>query len=162
MNASFQKELNYARICSALIYRDCSVLWRRIVGVFLDSVAPLITQVTLYGYFFPLLGMANDLIAPMYIGSVIFFILFLGYGYGLRLIFDVKYTKFFEYFLLLPMPKRWLMIRYVISFVIEAFIVTTPLLMIGLYLLRNMFDYAQPNFFLFILCYLVLLACTMY
>ncbi len=157
MNVSFHQEVTYARICSVLIYRDCNVLWRRIADVFFDSIAPLITQITLYGYFFPLLGMANSLVAPMYIGSTIFFIMFLGYSYGLRLIFDVKYTKFFEYFLLLPLPKRWLMIRYTISFVIESFMITTPLLMIGLYLLRDKFDYAQPNLFLFTLCYLLLL-----
>lgn len=157
MSSTAYQEFTYLRICAALIRRDCKVLWHRIIDMLLDSIAPLITQILLYGYLFPLLGMSRELIAPMYIGSTIFFLLFFGYSYGLRLIFDVKFNRFFEYFLVLPLPKRWLMLRYVISFVIESTVITTPLLAIGLYSLRNKFMYIDPSYFWFCMSYLLLM-----
>ncbi len=156
ISAMLTTEYMYARICLQMLKRDLAVIAKRSKQLLLDSIMPLVSQVLIYGIFFPMLGMSRELIAPMFLGAVAFFIVFMGYSYALRVIFTIEFNKFFYYFVTLPLPKRWLMLRYILSGVIELCILATPLLIIGIWCLSSSFAAISPRYGLFILFYIVL------
>jgi len=124
-------------ISLALIRRNIKVFRSELVGTLIDGAFLIITDVILFGYFLPLMGMPMDNIGPMYIGSIIFMLFFLGENLALRHVFDLRYERFIDYHLTLPVKKRWLFAQYIVSFMIESAVMSIPLLTLGAWLLGD-------------------------
>ena len=147
----------YLRIFWMLLRRDLKVLKKRIGSMLIDGTILVITLVVIFGSLFPLLGMSQSLIAPIYLGNVVAFTLFFGYSYGLKIVFDLHYNRFIDYQLTLPLPKRWLFAKIISYFIIEALLTTIPLMTLGIMLLGKKFTLVLPNWPLFALMYFSML-----
>lgn len=139
----------------SLLHRDMKVLKKRLHNVIIDGFILVAITVLVFGNLLPLLGMPTVLIAPAFLGnSLSFFLASLGYNFALRMAYDLKFDRFISYFLTLPLPKHWLFSYYIISFMIEASIVSLPLITLGIIALGNNFGPIQGNIFVFFAVYL--------
>lgn len=134
---NYRSSYTHFRIFLALIKRDIVWIKRRAVSTIIDCIAPLLTQITIFGYLFPLFGMAPALIGPVYLGSMLNLFIQLGYSFVLKIAFDLKGNRFIDYHLTLPLPKKWLFASYAVSHMIETAIVTVPLISGGIILLHT-------------------------
>src|SRR6266404_1128407 len=131
----------------ALLARDMKVLKHRLRSLIVDGLTLMFVTVLVFGYLLPLLGMSTQLIAPIFLGnSLSFFLASLGYNFATRMTYDLKFNRFIDYFLTLPLPKRWLFTYFITSFIIEASIVTLPLITFGIILLGNNFGPINGSF----------------
>ncbi len=139
----------------ALVRRDISVIRQRLRGAFINASVRVVTDVVVFGGLFPAMGVPEELISPLFVGSVALQFLFQGMAFALRIIFDIRFTRFIDYRLTLPLPKRWLFASYITYFCMEAAIVTLPLFTLGILLLGDKFHIVAPNWFLFVVIYLM-------
>ncbi len=138
-------DINNFRVFWALVRRDIVMIKKRWHDIIINGAIRLIIHVLLYGSLFPIMGMDTALIAPLYLGAQTLEIFFLGVGFGQRNVFDIRYNRFIDYRLTLPLSKRWLFASYIAYFSLEALIITAPLMTIGIILLGKKFVFVQPN-----------------
>lgn len=126
-------------IFCALLRRDLFVMKSKLKDMIIDSLIVVATEVLILGKLYPLIGMANDSIAPLYIGSSVTYILIdLGYSFSMRYTYYDGYDEI-AYHLTFPLSKKWIFAEHIVYFVIEAFIITVPLLSLGILLLGDAF-----------------------
>lgn len=135
----------HARIFWVLLSKDIKLLTARLDALFLDCIAPLVTQVLTFGYLFPLLGMPNSMIAPVYLGSMMTLLIQLGFTFLIRVAFDIKDTHFIDYQNTLPISKKWLFSSYIVSNMIETAIAAIPLITAGLLVLHNYVSFEHTS-----------------
>lgn len=152
--------MKYASICFALISRYLKVFRAKLVDTLINSAILVSSQVLIFGYLFPLIGMPTSFIGPAYIGSIVFFLIHFGFVFGLTLQFDLEGDRLIDYQLTLPMPKKWLFLSYIISFVIETTVVIVPMLGAGILLLGNRFGELAVSPLLLILSFLAMITFT--
>lgn len=144
----------YIMIFYALLERDMKVLKKRLCSLIIDSLILVAIAVLVFGNLLPMMGMSTNLIAPVFLGnSLSFFVASLGYNWALRMAYDLKFDRCIDYFLMLPIPKPWLFAYYISSFIIEAAIVTLPMITIGIVSLGSDFGPINGNFFVFLCMY---------
>ena len=141
----------------ALVRRDCIVIRQQLRSALIDTTIRLFTEVLTFGALFPAMGVPHNLIAPLFVGAVTLQLLFFGMGFGIKILFDVKFNRFIDYRLTLPLPKRWLFAASITYFCLEALIVTLPLFTIGVILLGGAFAQMAPHWILFFVTYLLML-----
>jgi ABC-type polysaccharide/polyol phosphate export permease len=142
----------------ALLTRDIKMLKCRLKNLLIDGLILMCVTVLIFGYLLPLLGMRTTLIAPIFLGnSLSFFLASLGYNFATRMAYDLKFNRFIDYFLTLPLPKRWLFTYFITSFIIEATIITLPLVTIGIILLGKNFGPINGSFITFLAVYFLVL-----
>lgn len=142
----------------ALITRDLKVLKHRLSNLIIDGLILMCVTVLTFGYLLPLLGMPTTLIAPIFLGnSLSFFLASLGYNFATRMVYDLKFDHFIDYFLTLPLPRRWLFAYFISSFIIESSIVTLPLVTFGIILLGKNFGPINGSFITFLAVYFLVL-----
>lgn len=147
-----------AMILQALLARDMKVMKKRLQSLIIDALILVVIAVLVFGKLMPMLGMAKKFIAPIFLGnSLSFFLASLGYNWALRMVYDLKFDRFIDYFLIMPLPKSWLFTYYIISFIIEAAIVTLPMVTIGIMALGTDFGHINGNFILFLGMYFIAL-----
>lgn len=146
--------LQYAtRTIIALLRRDLKVLSQKLLGTLIDGAILVTTEIMLYAHFLPLMGMPAVNIAPLYIGSVIFILFFLGENTALKQIFDIHNDRFIDYQITLPLGYRALFTYHVISFMIEAFLISIPLFVVGIIMLGQKISLVHAQWPLFIIIY---------
>lgn len=147
----------HLRIFWALLQRDLYVLRLKIPDLLIDSLIVLLTEILLLGKLYPLLGLPNAYIAPLFIGGSVTFLLFdLGYSFAMRYVYYRGYEEL-SYQLTLPLPKRWVFAEHILAFIIESAIVTTPLIGGGIFVLRDAFEPINGSFLLFSAVYCITL-----
>lgn len=148
--------ISQIRIFWALIRRDMHVLKKNLHSRIIDSGILVATNTLVFGKLFPLIGMPEHFIAPLFLGSSInMMLLSFGYGFALKIVYDVQYDRFIDYHMTLPITKFWLFFSYIISFIIEALIITIPLLSLGIILLSEEFSNLRGNWIIFFSTYLL-------
>ncbi len=150
-------DTNYFFTYLALVRRDLRVIRKRFRGALIDAGVQVMISVIVFGGLFPTMGVPTFLISPLFVGSIAMQLMFIGVGFGLRNVFDIKFTRFIDYRMTLPLPKRWLFASYITYFCMEASIVSVPPLTIGIVLLGPKFQIISPNWLLFIFVYLLTL-----
>lgn len=152
---------NFFWIFLALLRRDLLVLKSKMFDLLLDSFVVLATELLILGKLYPLLGMPDEYIAPLFIGSSIGFILLdLGYSFAMQYTYSVPYTGYseIEYHLTLPLPKWLVFIEYIVYFVIESLVVTVPLIALGVLLIPSIAEQIVGSWLLFALFYILAVA----
>jgi hypothetical protein len=145
-------------IFRALLARDMKGLKSRLSDLVIDGLILVSITVLIFGNLLPLLGMSTSMIAPIFLGnSLSFFLASLGYNCALRMVYDLKFNRFIDYFIILPLPKSWLFTYYLISFMIESAIVTLPLIALGIIALGKNFGPINGNIFIFLGMYFLAL-----
>lgn len=147
---NWSKNNNNIRVFWALLRRDLKVLRSKLRSMLIDGAILVATNVLIFGKLFPLIGMPSHFVAPLFLGhSISMLLLSLGYSLGLKIVFDIQYNRFIDYHLTLPVSKTWLFLSYIVSFMIEAFIITIPLVTLGIVLLGDAFAAMTGNWFIF-------------
>jgi len=142
----------------ALLARDMRVIKTRLRSLIIDGLILVVVAVLVFGNLLPMMGMPKKLIAPVFLGnSLSFFLASLGYNWATRMAYDLRFDRFIDYFLTLPLPKSWLFAYYVVSFVIEVTIVTLPMVTLGIVALGNNFGPINGNFAVFLCIYFLAL-----
>ena len=156
--------IRHATIFWALLARDIKVLKSRLCGLIIDSLILVTIAVLVFGNLFPMMGMPAKLIAPVFIGnSLCFFLVSLGYNWALRMAYDLKFDRFIDYFQTLALPKSWLFVYFITSFIIEITIVTLPMITIGIIALGSNFGPINGSWLAFLSMYfLALLFCVLF
>lgn len=152
---TWQQHLN---IFWALIRRDLKVFRFKLKDLLIDSLILLVIQVLNFGYFYPFLGMPENYIAPLFIGTALVEFLFhQGFMFSESIAYMIprRGTSLMEYHLTLPLPKCWLFASYIVSFMIEKIAATLPLIILGVYILDKPFAQAEGSWFIFGLVYLL-------
>jgi hypothetical protein len=122
----------------------------------IDGFILVVIAVLVFGNLLPMLGMSKSLIGPVFLGnSLSFFLASLGYNWALRMTYDLKFDRFIDYFLTLPLPKPWLFAYYIVSFIIEAAIVTLPMVTVGIIALGENFGTINGSFITFLCMYFI-------
>jgi len=98
--------------------------------------------------------MKASLIAPMYTSTIILMLFTIGFSQSLRMVFDVKFNRYIDYLLTLPLPKRWLFGTYIFSFMLETFLTTLPLITFGILILGKQFPVEQIQWLSFFAFYI--------
>lgn len=127
--------LNDLRVLCQLVSRDLYVLKRSLVGDLIDGAILVTIQVLTYGYLLPQLGMPATLIAPLFVGSGLFFIIVTrGFAMAMRFAYKAPYEGYglLNYYLTLPVSPWVMLMHYVVTFVIETALVTLPVFFVGL------------------------------
>jgi hypothetical protein len=148
---------DYARIYYALTQRNFLMLKQRYKSIIINAIIQLLVYVMLFGYLFPLMAIPSAYIGSLYLGTQTLGILFFGMGFGLNIVSDIKYSRFIDYHLTLPLAKRWLFASYVTYFLMEVVITITPLMTLGIILLGPRFQFVEPHWLLFIFIYLLII-----
>lgn len=130
-----QPSRSYCATLCAMIRKDIFLLKSKVIDLFINSSIILCVELITWCYVYPLIGMSNDLILPMFVGWPLLNIMIsLGYCFSMKYTLGALYTGygFMEYDLTLPLPIGYILANYIISFVIEACTATLPLIIIGL------------------------------
>lgn len=146
------------RIFWQLVKRDLHILKPRLKGKMVDGATVVASQVLLFGHLMPIIGMPKELIAPIFIGTIIQLCLSIGHGLSMRLMFDLENNRFIDYQVILPISKHWLFATYVINFMIELSLITLPLFSLGIIALGESFVMVEPHPILFSIIFLLSLA----
>lgn len=101
------------------------------------------------------MGMPSTEIAAMYIGSIVFILFFLGENLSINHVFDLRYERFIDYQMILPISRPWLFAHFIVSFIIQASIISSLLLFFGLFLLGSTFAVIAPSWIALIIVYLL-------
>lgn len=139
------------QIMSVLIYRNFTIFSKNIRSIFINALCLTTTEVVLFGYLFPLLGMPSTLIGPIFLSSSSMLMLVFGYSTALQWSVDQEKIRLIDYYLTLPIAKKWLFCSYVINFILESSAVIIPVIFIGLFFLPaiSIKFYLLPLLFLF-------------
>lgn len=143
-----------ARIFLMLVYRDILVIRQKLGSMLLDASIELFVNITTFGALLPVMGMPRELIVPLYIGGMTAQMFYFAYSFSYSVIFDIRYDRFIDYRLTLPISKKWLFASYITKFVMETAIITAPLMTIGLFILRSNAEFINPQPLLFIAAYI--------
>lgn len=131
-----------ARIFLALLRRDFKMLKSKIRSMIIDTSITTFIEILTFGSFFPLLGLPHEMIAPLYVGIAFAILIFYqGYVFSVNVLDEIPHFRStrMEYQLILPLPKTWLFAEYILYFMIETFIITTPVIWIGAWILYDAF-----------------------
>lgn len=154
---SISSNKNFLLIYVALVRRDAYVIRQRLANAITNATVRVLVNVIEFGGLLPAMGVSHELIAPLFIGTVALQLLFQGMGFGLRIIFDIKFTRFIDYHMTLPLPKRWLFASYITYFCMESAIITLPLFTLGIILLGDSFKVIAPSYVMFFVVYILTL-----
>ena len=103
------------------------------------------------------MGMPTVLSGPLFLGTMVMTILSMSFGRTVKIKSDLEFNRFINYQFTLPISKKWLVASYIASFSMDIFISTTPVFVIGMFLLRNLILFNINFFGLFIVYFLSLL-----
>lgn len=149
--------LSNMRIVKALLYRDLIILSKTIVDNLIDTSIIVVFTYLLYGYLLPLMGMSEQMVAPVFMGVIILVIINITYDRALRDANDFAFIHFIDYQRTLPLPKSWLLAKYVISYAIDLFLASCPVLLFGRILFARFLDLSHANYVQFGLMYFLII-----
>ncbi|MCA9770729.1 hypothetical protein KC460_05155 [Candidatus Dependentiae bacterium] len=141
------------RIVGHLLYRDLKVLAQNLLSRFIDNIVVILVMTILFGSLLPRMGMNASLIGPMIIGTLIQIGFHKGFTMSLIHLYDLAFNRCIDYYITLPLPKKWVFTRYVISFMIEYSIIAIPLLLFGIILLSPSFTLIKTDIAALIIIY---------
>ena len=139
----------------ALLRRDLKVLSKQAVSTFFDGLSLTVANIIIFGYLLPLLGIKPSFVAPVFLGSILTMLFSIASALSTRIVFDLRYDRFIDYHLTLPLSKRWLFAKYIVTFALELILSTGPLLFFSIFVLRFRFSFEHTNWWAFCMVYLL-------
>lgn len=135
----------YARIFLHLVHRNLKHVVKQIPQRLIDGSIIVFMQTLAIGQFLPLMGMAPRYIPALYIGTITQIIFSVAYSLAFDYINDLHKKRFIDYQLTLPLPLFWLFGVFIVTFMLEIFLVSMPLIFLGAYLLGPLFPLANAH-----------------
>lgn len=143
-NLLSNKHLSYLKIMYNMTCKDLFLLQKKTGSLIINSAVILSMELIVWCYLYPLLGMPEEFILPMFVGwPLISIMINLGYCFSMKYTLGAIYTGygFMEFDLTLPLPTAYVLAHYVISFLIEACIATLPLIIIGITAVHSLYPH---------------------
>ncbi len=147
--------LLYLRTFGSLVQRDVKFILSELKTRIIDGGVIAVMQILVIAYFLPLLGMPSYLIGPLFIGMITQIVFSSGYNIAFKHANDLKHAKFINYQLALPLPKKWLFIQIILSFIIELMMITLPIIVFGSIVLSSTVSFNPSSWILVIFMYLL-------
>lgn len=132
--------LEKMHVAAIIVERDLMLLRQRFCSLLIDGLILVVTQTVVIGKLFPMLGMPKNFVAPIFIGgSTILTLISLGYYKAMDIVNNIAYKEAGEtgFHFILPTSPGWVLSAYIVSFVIEALIIITPLIFAGMIVLNE-------------------------
>ena len=146
--------LNNISIFFVLLHRDLKGLIKTIRTRFIDNLFILSVDILLFGWLLPLMGMPQDRIAPFFVSSIMLQMSILNMSIAKTRNYDLRFDRFINYQLTLPISKKWLFAEKIVFAVIEASTIIVPAFFIGFLALRHRFIIVHTNWFALIAIYI--------
>lgn len=164
---SFSENL---RVYWALLRRDLYVIKKRLRTIWTDTAVILFLEVILFGKLIPLMGLPTTMVAPIFLGAIISQTFFKASGKSYQAAGDLRFSRFIDYHLTLPISKTWLFAQIITSWLVEILVGILPFIIFGIIALGNFFPVTQLAwvqglaFFTLSACMITIftLACTYY
>jgi len=142
-------DMNHARVFSALARKDMRLFFQKLKDALIDGTGHILPMIVIYGYFFPLLGIDEKAIAPLFCGVITLMFFGVGFSHAMRMVFDIQFNRFIDYQIMLPAPKKWVMASYIANLMVEGTMTILPIGAVGTILLGDKFSFAHTNWLQF-------------
>jgi len=129
-------------VCLALLKRDLRVFRKEWFGKFIDSIFLMATNIIIFAYFMPLMGLKQDYGVFFLIGSIAAYGFFDVISKITTLIADIKGDRLISYNLTLPMSTTMSFIYIASYWALNSAILTAMLFPIGKVILFNQWDFS--------------------
>lgn len=129
-----------------LLRKDLKQYQRLYPGKFFDTCFLLLTNVLVFGYFMPMLGLPGSYGTFILIGAIASFGLFDIVSQVGEFIFDIEGDKKITFTLALPIPFWAVFIQLVLKWSLYILTLCTPLFLIGKLFLWDRFSLAEINY----------------
>lgn len=123
--------LNNCKTILALLARDIKVIQKNFSNELINTLVLVLFYEFIFGYIGPLIGITEQASFNIFVGNLGVMILFLSYGRAFTDLFDLHKTGFFSYKCTLPIKFNWLLFSYILSYIVNYFIILIPLFIIG-------------------------------
>jgi len=133
------------RIFCVLMRRNVKILKKTMATTFADTVLATLVEILLIGYLLPIMGMPVSMIAPLFIGMVMFLVISQTFNVGFAIIADLNTSRFIDYYMTLPIKKSWLFASYLLNMMIKVGMLAIPIGMLGLLFLHQFIPCAAIN-----------------
>ncbi len=124
---------DHFNIFLALLRRDLWVFKKKFRSELIDASIILVVAILICRKFLPLFGMPTEFITDIFIGGyLIIMLMSMGFSFAMNISYALPHGHLIEYQLTLPLPKYWVLSKYILFFIIQTFIVTLPLISVGI------------------------------
>lgn len=123
-----------------LMRKDLLQFWRIYPGKFFDTCFLFLTNITVFGYFMPQLGMPSAYGPFILVGAIASFGLFDIIAQVGEIIFDIEGDKKITFVLAMPLPYRLVFIQLAVKWALNTLILCTPLFLVGKLILWDNFS----------------------
>lgn len=139
----------------ALARRNLKVVLADAKDICIDGALLAALNVLLFAYLFPAMGMSESMVAPVFIGSLLALFINLSFSISIRTVFDLRFKRFTDYLITLPLSKRWFLASSITGFFLELFLSTIPLVCCSVLALHGKLPFEQTNWLMLIIMYAV-------
>ncbi len=128
------------KIFLQLISKDLAQFRRIFAGKLFDTCFLFFTNVAVFGYFMPKLGLSDGYGSFILIGAISSFGLFDTIGQVGEIIFDIEGDRTITFTLSLPLPSYMVFMQLALKWALQCFLLCVPLFLIGKLILWEGFD----------------------
>lgn len=153
MYTSMLTLVRQTRTFFAITRRNLYMILKQFPDICLDGGILAGLNVLLFAYLFPAMGMSSELVVPVFVGSLLSLFINLSFGLAVRVVFDLRFKRFIDYQLTLPLTTRWFFACQVTSFFLELFISTMPIVILSFWALSGLISFAQTSWVLLLVHY---------
>ncbi len=150
MGDSFKSNLF---VCVALLRRDVKIMMQFLFDNIIDSLILVGFIYLMYAKLLPLVGISTAMVTPAFLGVLVVVMINVAFDRALKDAMDFQYTRFVDYQIMLPITMRWLVVKYIVSYTIDLFLASFPVLCFGRLLFGPMLDITHSNLPLFFTIY---------
>jgi hypothetical protein len=143
------------RITLALLKRDARVMLYTFFDNILDSCFLVGFIYLIYGHLLPAMGGSRTLINPTFIGLLVLILINIGYDRALHVSLDFDLSCFITYQQTLPLTLPWILARYVGAYMLDLFVSSVPVVIIGKIVFGPLLHFDMTNPGLVVLMYSV-------
>ena len=130
------------RTLLVLLQRDQKDLLPSLFDSIINSTILFVFQGVQFLFLYPVLGMSQQMAASVFMGTFVFLFIEVAFTKSLALVYDLRFGRFIEYFMILPLHRNWVLSFYVLSAVIRMICNTLPMFLLAKLLLGNTFNIA--------------------
>ena len=139
----------------ALTQRNLKVIVSDAKDICIDGALLAGLNVLLFAYLFPAMGMSEQMVAPVFIGSLLALFINLSFSISIRTVFDLRFKRFIDYLMTLPLSKYWFFACAIMGFFLELFLSTIPLVTCSVVALHGKLPFANTQWLLLGVMYLL-------
>ncbi|MCI5052638.1 MAG: hypothetical protein MRY21_05840 [Simkaniaceae bacterium] len=143
MQSKFIGSLN---IFWQMLRRDMTIFFRDYIATLIDGLMMFITNLVVFAYFMPYMGMSDSYGLFIFVGALAIFGFFDTVGKVAEIIMDIEGSSFISYSLILPIHSTWVFIKIAVGWALRSMCMIAPMFLFGKLILWNRFDMMQVDY----------------